>query len=433
MEKTVRIEKIIAGGFGLARQDDGPVILTRFVLPGETVEVRETAFHRGYNNADLVEVVVPSPDRVAPPCPLYARCGGCDFQHCSPSAQLELKTAIVRETLKRAKIPFPPEALQPALPSPDLFHYRHRIRLKVSEDGRLGFFQHGSNALVATDNCPVATGLLNHHLKILAAPGLLTDSAHFISEIEVQHSPADAAVFLLLHVRPGRAVDRAALTGLASSLPEITGIWLRQKSRAEEIKGTDGFLRQDSGPDITGHPFTLCWSPDCFFQVNAEQNTRLIAEVVRLAGDTDGRHTLDLFCGMGNFSLPLALNGALVTGIERNPAGVTWARTNCTRAGINNARFIANDVMAAMRKLARESGQADIIILDPPRQGIGRQAGQLALLNPARIIYISCDPATLARDLALITREGYRVATLHPVDMFPQTHHIETVVLLEKN
>lgn len=431
--QTIRIEKVIAGGFGLARRKDGPVLLTRFVLPGEIVLVRETQQQRGYSRADLLEVKDPSPGRVEPACPLYTRCGGCDLQHCTPETQLHIKQDIVREALARVGVHLGPGILQPVLPSPDLFHYRHRVRLKITPDGQIGFFKMESNELVPTDSCPVATRLLNRHMQALGHSGLLQPSASFIGEVELMQSPADNAVFLLFSTRPGSTPDETILAELAAALPDIRGIALRQKHRLITIKGSETFLQQNFGPETAGTPFSLRWSPACFSQVNASQNARLIAEVIRLAGEVSARRAVDLFCGMGNFSVPLALRGASVTGIEKNQEAVAWARINCHHAAVTDARFKSLDVGTALKNPASDLKQADLILLDPPRQGLGPVTRLLARLAPRNIIYVSCDPATLARDLAVLTAEEYSPAAVIPVDMFPQTHHIETVVLLEKN
>ncbi len=179
--------------------------------------------------------------------------------------------------------------------------------------------------------------------------------------------------------------------------------------------------------------YTLSWDSRSFFQVNPEQNRQLVQLVMEHAGAVSGKTILDLFCGMGNFSVPLALAGAEVTGIELNKSAINAARTNAATAAIKNSSFITADVGRHLQQLVNKKVRFDIVVLDPPRQGLGRSTQLLPQLQPERILYISCDPATLSRDLQTLIRQGYRLKSVTPVDMFPQTHHIECLAVLEKN
>lgn len=431
----VRIEKIITGGQGLARREDGMVILTRFVLPGETVEVREAKQHRGYAEADLVRVLEPSPERVTPACPYYGVCGGCDLQHISGPAQLRIKEEICREAFLRAGILIEPEVLRPILSSPQAYHYRYRIRLKVDPNGQQGFFRFRSNRIVRIDQCPVATELLNAALRGLQASPMPESLAAVIREIDLLHSPADNRIHVLLLPDPGKHIDRRQLAAYAGKLAGVQAVWLKTRDGIVRLAGDSGpdLLRQDFTPEVCSRAFSLHWPPGCFSQVNAGQNIQLLSLVLSLAGTIAGRRVLDLFCGMGNFSVPLALGGARVTGVELSRESVTWAKNNTVATGCAAAEFLAGDVATVLGTPGIRNASFELIVLDPPRQGLSKASGQLAELNAGRIIYISCDPATLVRDLALICAHGYQLRQVVPVDMFPQTHHIETVALLEKN
>jgi len=230
-------------------------------------------------------------------------------------------------------------------------------------------------------------------------------------------------------------MDRRLLADYANRLAGVQSVWLKTRTGSERLAGDScpDLLRQDFPPEVCGCAFTLCWPPGCFSQVNVRQNEQLINLILRLAGSIAGRRVLDLFCGTGNFSVPLALNGARVTGVELSRESITWARNNGAAAGCADARFIAADVAGALGTPDITDACYDLIVLDPPRLGLGKATAQLAELGAARIIYISCDPATLVRDLAQLCARGYRLRQLVPVDMFPQTHHIEAVALLEKN
>ncbi|MHB1349209.1 MAG: class I SAM-dependent RNA methyltransferase [Desulfobulbaceae bacterium] len=429
----IRIEKMITGGLGLARRDDGMVVLTRFVLPGETVEVAESVQHRGYAEAELVRVLAPSPDRVEPPCPVYTTCGGCDFQHIEENTQLRLKGEMIREALLRAGLTAPPTALHPPMASPLPYGYRRRLRLKLTQAGELGLFRFRSNRIVPINGCPVATEALNLALRQLQESSLPREAAATVREIDLLHSPGDDCVHALLLPDRGNADNRVPLSAWPDQLPGIKMLWQKTKKGLRKLGGEPETLFQDLSEVVSGQSFRLSWPPGTFSQVNAEQNARLISLVRDLAQGGNHRSVLDLFCGMGNFSVPLALGGAHVLGVELNRESVAWAVRNAAAAGCVAARFIRSDVAEALTSPVITGTLFDLIVLDPPRLGLGKAWHRLADLDAGRIIYISCDPATLARDLALLGTRGYQLAQLTPVDMFPQTHHIEAVALLEKN
>jgi 23S rRNA (uracil1939-C5)-methyltransferase len=251
-----------------------------------------------------------------------------------------------------------------------------------------------------------------------------------IAAIELIHSPADATVTAVLAPRSNQRPRQAA--GLIEALrPLAAAVLLGSSGKRPDAAPAPAPLRQDFAP--RGLNYHLCWDHRCFFQVNSGQNAQLIETVLGLLPMTPAPATaLDLYCGMGNFSIPLAMTGLHVTGVEQNRASIHWAQTNSRAAGSTNTRFLAGDVERQLRALTAAEARFDLILLDPPRQGMGRAAALPPLLQPAQILSISCDPATLARDLALIVPLGYRLVRLIPVDMFPQTHHIESIALLEK-
>jgi len=435
MLHTINIEKIIPGGLGLGRLDDGMIVLTKYVLPGETVLVRETRKRREYLEAMPVEILDSSPDRVNPPCPYFEKCGGCNFQHISDLAQQRIKNEIIRESLKRARVTFDYGELQPLLPSPQTYHYRFRVRLQVTADGRIGFYQSGTNTLIEISGCLVATDLINTFLRELTDSALCKKIAAGLGEIELLHSPADDRLIAVFHQQRKKNTPGKILKEFAASLDSGTSLFLKKGNTLLPVgeRGIPDVLSQHFDKSICGHPFDLSWSPVCFSQVNAEQNHRLIELACRLYSKTGGPRLLDLYCGMGNFSVPLGLSGATVTGIEQNRESIQWARYNAKRAGLTEFSFNTGDVVNELRQLQGQNTLFDVILLDPPRKGLGKAAHLLADLGPQSILYISCDPATLVRDLAVLIEREYNLTTLAPVDMFPQTHHIESVAFLEKN
>ena len=431
MEHTLTIHKLIPGGKGLGVLADGMVAMVDGVLPGETVVLRATKTHRGHLEGSLVRVLEPSPDRITPPCPLYGRCGGCDLQHARYEAQLRIKRDILAESLARAGLILPDDQPLPTLASPREFGYRYRIRLHLDMAGNLGFHQATSNQVVPVQRCLLATDSINAVLAQLVAEGFPERLKEAFDELELLHSPFDQKVHLVLHPRPG--VAEKYCTKLAEPLCAMAEVSIRTSIKAGRgHEATSTPLCQEF--HTAGSTYQLSWSPFCFFQVNTLQNEQLVT----LALNTLTAHLfpatcLDLFCGMGNFSLPLGIYGAQVLGIEHNRHSIHWAEKNSVAADQAHLQFRAEGVEEALKKCIHGREQFEAILCDPPRQGLGKAAALLPQINPRLIMPISCDPATQARDLKTLTTQGYRIMSITPVDMFPQTHHIESLALLERN
>ncbi len=430
MEHNLTIHKLIHGGKGLGTLADGIKVMVAGVLPGETVTVRETKVHRGHKEAELLRIELPSPDRVEPPCPYYGRCGGCNLQHASYGTQLASKRQILLESLHRGRIDLHDDQCRPTLPSPQPLGHRHRIRLHVDSDGRVGFHQATSNTVVPIRRCLLATEAINGALVGLVDAELNEPLQGIIAGIELLHSPADDRIVLLLH--PAAEAKPAQLKPLPALLAPLADVVLvaAQRGRKQQPQPEAILSQQFSFFD---HNYQLNWESGCFFQVNVQQNRQLIATALHDLEMPAPCIALDLFCGMGNFAIPLALRGASVTGIEHNQRSIHWAGRNAVEAGLTSCRFHIGDVEAQLRQMVKRRARFDIILLDPPRQGLGKAAALLPELAPRQIVAISCDPATQARDLGQIIAGGYHLRHITPVDMFPQTHHIESVALLERN
>ncbi len=429
LEHTIEIQKIITGGSGLGRLTDGMVVMTPFVLPNEVVTVAETQRFSGHIQAQTLKIVQPSPKRRPPFCPQYTVCGGCALQHTPYPNQLAIKKEILTETLTRSHIP-PEENIPAPLPSPEPEGYRYKIRLHIAKNGSIGFHKMQSHELVEIKHCPLAAPTLNTTLLNLDKSGLLPELAQFCRQIELACSPADDAVVVAtMHLSSARQPPKALQESILNQAG-LRGIAFKSRKKTTFLPKPVLLQQQFS----TGSQrYTLSWDSRSFFQVNPEQNRQLVQLVMEHAGAVSGKTILDLFCGMGNFSVPLALAGAEVTGIELNKSAINAARTNAATAAIKNSSFITADVGRHLQQLVNKKVRFDIVVLDPPRQGLGRSTQLLPQLQPERILYISCDPATLSRDLQTLIRQGYRLKSVTPVDMFPQTHHIECLAVLEKN
>lgn len=427
MEHTVDITKVVAGGKGLARLSGGQVVLVPGVLPDETVTIRETRQHKGFALAEVVQIDQASPERVKPPCPHYGHCGGCNLQHASPCAQLLIKHQILTESLQRAQVQLPP-VVQPTLASPLSFAYRLRLRLHLDAQGQMGFHQAESNTVVPIQRCLLATDPINQVISTLSASKWPSRLSGKMSALELIHNPIDDRIVLVLLPIRGIKVDSTLAAQMSNLADEVVVLGAPKRPSTTSAL----FLSQHCSPhELKYH---LSWDHRCFFQVNSQQNARLIELALDLLPqDLHGLNVLELFCGIGNFSIPLGLRGARLTGIEHNRHSIFWAQENSRSTGLTTAHFVAASVEHQLRALVQEHRRFDCILFDPPRQGLGKPAALLARLAPQRIVAVSCDPATLARDLRLITAEGYQLTQLLSVDMFPQTHHVESIGLLERN
>lgn len=435
MKHRVTIEKIINGGKGLCRLDDGMIVMVPFVLPDETVEVLEKKRFSGHMEAELLQLLEPSLQRTSPVCRFYAICGGCDLQHGTYVMQQQIKEDILLESLRRAGVVCSEGVYQSLVASQWFLSYRYRVRMKFSFSG-LGFTKVRSNTVVPIEFCPVATERINKALQnIHASWSKIKSLARSCSEIELLHSPADEKVIGLVHLQKNRKTDWQSLHAL-SRLDILDDLLIRNGKQILPVKreGRRQLLSQDFQENAYVPEYTLTWSAGCFSQVNALQNEKLSELVCQLCGPLKGKRVLDLYCGIGNFTVPLALCGAVGTGVEQNEQSLRWASANLNRAGIDMKQwdFFCGDAADILGRFQQETKGFDCIVCDPPRAGLGNVTCILLALEPERIVYVSCDTATFARDLKVFVSAGYRIDFLVPVDMFPQTHHIESVALLKK-
>jgi 23S rRNA (uracil1939-C5)-methyltransferase len=438
------IKKAINGGYGLARLEDGRAVMVRQALPDETVDIRITEEKGSYLQGVATKIHTPHPQRTVPPCPYYGTCGGCDLQHCDYPGQLGLKKAIIADLLERHPAPAirqAAELLEKPLPSPLSFAYRQRIRLQVDAGGRPGFRRFHSHEIVPVSRCLVAGEELNAALAGLLSHKNFSTLLPQVSEIELLADPERGTVVCLCHLkRRPRPRDLEQAAGIRHDLRGIDRIFFQGEAFPLTAVGRPADTRPDDRtlsvlyPPSEGMPaLHLSWEVGGFCQVNLAQNRRLIDTVVDFTAPGPGDTVLDLFCGMGNFSIVLALRCRSLLGIEGQGSAIRSARSNSLRAGLANCEFHRMPLRTACEELARDGRVFDHVVIDPPRQGAPGLAAQLASLTAGRLVYISCDPATLCRDLADLVETGFAIRRIRPVDMFPQTHHIETVVLLEKN
>lgn len=443
-KEIVTIDKLVIGGRGLARLADGMVVMVDGVLPGEKVVLHPRRKRGGYAEADLVELIEASPLRVKAPCPHFGVCGGCDLQHVDPLQQATIKAEILRDHLLRGVL-FDQDSLaaiwQDPLVSPRKFHYRQRIRMQVGGDfmPETGFCRHRSHNLEPVTHCLLAREEINSVLADMEGSEAMTQLLRQSSELELLFSPADQDVVLLLHFkrkpRPGdlKAAEAAvAQLKVRALLFDVEGHGLSGPIGVERAE--DAFLHfLLPGLGLNGADLKMTVEPGGFCQVNPEQNIQLVEQMLAWLGDEKPQRVLDCHCGMGNFSMPVAMVAKEVVGCDLQGAAIRSAKRNAALNGIENCRFEKQAASAMAAELIAAGQTFDCILLDPPRQGCADIVSMLPRLAPEWIIYISCDPATLLRDLAGFAEHGYPARRIRMADMFPQTAHMETIALLQRN
>ncbi len=393
----VTVEKLVYGGDALARQE-GRVVLAPFLLPGERASVKVEREKPGLVHASTLNVIEPSSMRVPAPCPVFGRCGGCHYQHATYDYQVEAKCAILVEELRRLGKIEPPEEISVLTGEP--WGYRNRVQLQI-ERGRLGYREARSHKLCAIRACPIASPAVNRVIASLNT--MLSDSRwpNFVDSLEIFTDEEQVQLNVLETRRP---VSRRFFDWCAEAIPGVVPNALDWQSRFRVSRNS-------------------------FFQVNRFLVDQLVENALDFEGG--GEHALDLYAGVGLFSLALAQRFTRVTAVESGSGAVRDLEFNAQRAGLTNLQTVRDSTESYLEKL---EAAPDYVLLDPPRAGLGKLAvGRLVALKPNRMTIVACDPATLARDLAALLAAGYRIEKMTMVDLFPQTYHIETVVQLVSN
>ncbi len=431
MNHELVIEKLVVGGKGLARLASGLVILVPYVIPGEKVRVALGKKKKSFQHASVQEVVQSSPDRIVPPCPYFGHCGGCHFQHIKPSRQNLLKKDIFYDGFTRSGLLFGENSIN-YLPSPKMFGYRQRIRLHV-EDGSLGFFEPESHNFLEIESCLLARSEINDLLNDLSSSNHWFQVAEHIAELEIHVNPADSSCLLIVSMkRKPRPTDLKSLGKIATDTPNLASVIVKSDGGAlyasfpERIKKISYLLSCGASENIE-----ISLEPGGFCQVNEEQNQRMVIQVLDWLKDQPKGRVLDLFCGVGNFSLPLAEKGFSVIGVDQQRSAIRSARENSVDNNLN-CDFSRASAQEGLEQLISEGEAFDYVVLDPPRAGFKEGSRMLSKLGASQIIYISCDQATLFRDLKAICVNGYEISAITLVDQFCQSHHLESMVLLNR-
>jgi len=444
-EIAVRIDRLAYGGEAVGRHH-GFVLLVEGALPGEAVRVRIRRVCRQHAEADLVGVDEPSPQRISPRCPHVAQgCGGCTFQHLAYEGQLATKQSAVHDCLERIG-GFRDPPMRPIIPSPSAWYYRNKMELAFHPTAGLGLHVRGSwHEVFTLETCflqsPLSVEIVKaarvfareHALPLwdpIARRGLLRD-------LVVRNSNDTGEVLVGVVTAPGPFPAAPALAARLTALDaRVVGVVHARRadvSDASPIESTTVLAGRGTLTEtLAGLRFQL--GLETFFQTNTAQAERLVALVRELAGPIAGATVVDVYCGVGIFTLALAAGGAAhVCGIEIVPASIEAARANASGNALGNTSFMVGDARHALPEALADHGPPAVIVLDPPRSGAGGKVmRRIARAQPARIVYVSCNPATLARDLRELEPFGYRLIAVQPVDLFPQTYHVEAVAALER-
>lgn len=390
--REVTVEKWVYGGRGLARLD-GQVVLVPFVLPGEVVEVAVERERPGLVEARLLGVVTPSVERVAAPCPYFMRCGGCHYQHAPYEFQLARKVEVLREVLRRVGKLDAPEEIAVIAGAP--LECRNRVQLHLA-GGEIGYLEAASNRLCPVERCPVSSPAINSALGSLRKMRRDKRFPAFVRTIELFTHESTVQVNVLASDRP---VAKHFFDWCGEEIPGAAAGFLDYSAAGAEYR--------------VGHR--------SFFQVNRFLIDRLVEAGL---ADAEGDTAIDLYAGVGLFSLPLARRIHAVTAVESGASAVRDLEFNAARASLS----IQVEKAVVESYLEGLSRAPDFVLADPPRAGLGKGAvKQLLRLQPPRMTIVSCDPATLARDLMALVNSGYRLERVTLIDLFPQTYHIETV------
>jgi 23S rRNA (uracil1939-C5)-methyltransferase len=442
-ELDLRIESLAYGGNGVARLN-GFVVFVRRGLPGDVVRARVTKVKRNHAEALALEVVEPGAPRVDAPCEHYPACGGCRFQDLAYEAQLEAKAAQVDEALRRiGRVDDPP--LEPIVPADPIFHYRNKIEYsftRTPEGPALGFHRAGRwDEVLDIRKCWLTTDLGNSirdAVRTWSREQRLeaydqAEHTGFLRHLVVREGRNTGQALVQLVTAPGR-LDADSFVAALERSPEVRSIhWSVNDRPAEVTKLPTQLLHGDDAieEELCGLRFRV--RPNAFLQTNTAMAERLYELAREFAGLTGEESVYDLYCGIGTIGLTLARDALTVWGIEVSEESVACALENAELNGIANAAFFAGEVGESLNDLRERAGEPDVAIVDPPRAGLsGKALRRLARLEPKRIVYVSCNPTTLAGNLKELGAEwGYRLVRARPVDMFPHTPHIETVALLE--
>jgi 23S rRNA (uracil1939-C5)-methyltransferase len=417
---TLEIESLAYGPYGIGRIDH-QVIMVPATVPGDKISTRVTDSKGNYAFGEMVRLLQPSRLRQSPPCRYVNDCGGCPWQQVQYEAQLKAKEQNVADALRRIG-KLESFELRPIIASPREYHYRRRIRLQCDKAKRIGFFRAFSHYLVEIDGCLIADNALNKVIPPLGSWINELDTPIEYVEVVTGDEPNEI-------VAAGKIAgdfiprDDSACEHLIDQTNGINGLILYAKNWRKEWGHTAVSIRSDDG-------ICLKVKGDVFTQINAEGNRKLLSELLAAGGFDKNDQVLELYAGAGNFTLSIAKQAREVVAVESYRQSVDSGKRSAQFNGIANIRWVCAYVPAAVERFFKQRERFSKIVLDPPRSGAKGIERNLASLGAEKILYVSCNPATLARDLSALTRHGYKLTFVQPIDLFPHTFHVETLAVM---
>lgn len=439
-EHTVTIEGYGEGGMGVARID-GRVVFVHGALRGEKCRVLILKTLKSVAFAKVLEVLEPSSERITPDCPYFPRCGGCTYRHIRYEEELRLKKQRVQDNLSR--IGGSDVTVEEILGARDTLRYRNKAQYPVSKDGAVGFYRARTHEVIECEHCllvkpeaDAAAQALREYMQSCRVAGYDEKTGRgLVRHLYIRSNAAGESLVCVLVNGDKLPKEDRLVTLLRDACPKCTGIVLGTNTKKGNVILGDHY-RTLWGSDrledtLCGKTFRL--SVPSFYQVNRVQAERLYAKAIEFAGLTGQETVLDLYCGAGTITLALSDHAKKVLGAEIVPEAIDDARENAARNGVKNAEFFCGDASDVAKKLARENLRPDVITVDPPRKGLAADVVEsIAEMQPGRVVYVSCDSATMARDVKRLADLGYTAQRACAVDMFPRADHVETVCLLSK-
>ncbi|HEY9162083.1 MAG TPA: 23S rRNA (uracil(1939)-C(5))-methyltransferase RlmD [Desulfomonilia bacterium] len=418
------VEGLIFGGKGFARTDNGQAVFISQVVPGETIYAKIVREHASYLEGIPVHIIKTSPDRVEPLCEHFSSCGGCDWQHIKYSEQVKWKEIIMKNHLRKALSEQDTEYYTPAISCKE-YEYRSHIQLQCNSKS-IGFYRKNTNEIIDIKDCPIAEKKIRDIL-----PFLIKCIYNLILRSRIRAIELFAlgnTVQIIIH--SGQEVSKKALIEISGACKDLSisgAVIVNMASGSMKVIGDGCFVY---GVETKMRRFSITGGLGGFVQANLCVNQMMVEHVVDLVKGSE--NVLDLFCGCGNFTVPVASVSRKVTGIDHDRRLTDFVSENAINNCLDNVQVITSDLGKSLDLKKLKKTRYDTVIMDPPRTGAAGSINFISRINPEKIVYVSCNTSTLARDMNLLEKSGYCLKSLRMFDMFPQTYHIETVACLEQ-
>jgi 23S rRNA (uracil1939-C5)-methyltransferase len=421
-EITLEIDSLSYGPYGVGRMD-GKAVMVPKTVPGDRIAASIVEAKARYAIGEVLHVLTPSPVRQTPPCPFVNECGGCPWQHIRYDAQLKAKQQNVENALRRIGR-LDGFELRPIIPSPQEYRYRRRIRLQCDRTGKLGYFRPASHEVIEIDDCLIADGKLTGFIAPLRR--WVHDLATAVDFVEIVAGD-EANQIVVVGKTGGEFVprDEGACESIFDKAGGIAGLVLHGPNWRKTWGRTAISV-------VAEHGISMKVDADVFTQINAEGNQKILDELLTAGEFQSQDRVLELYSGAGNFTFSIARRVSEVVAVEGSRLSIQNGNLNAQRHGIENVHWVCSAVPAALSRLKQRRKKFTRLVLDPPRAGAKGLEADLASFGAERLLYLSCDPTTLARDLGALASHGYKLRMVQPIDLFPHSFHVESLALMTR-